>query len=159
MVWSYDWKIGFSGSHRVEHWGEEADSIITVSEGGTVETPAGTFDDCLLVKVDSGIAAFNKYMLGTKKYYFAPGVGIVKFVTHYGDEPISFVLTDYDGTGDGFFPVADGLWRRMECSEIREDCRTFIEVRFAVDGETAVMIVDQCADQDSNSPTPIKFAQ
>ena len=95
-------------------------------------------------------------MFGVKEYYYAPGVGLVKFVTYYDNEPIEFALTGYSGTGDGFFPVADGMFLRYEPLRLRDDLHVWVETTFSVEGDDAMVIIAQCATQDRNAPNKVK---
>lgn len=158
-VWSDEWVPGYDGTVHVDHWGESADNTVTVSEAGTVGTPAGTFGNCICVKIDSGIHAFIDYMFGVKEYYYAPGVGLIRYVTYYGEEPIEFVLTEYQGEGEGYFPLTDGAFRRMEVFGLRDDCHVWVEMTYSVEGDDAVVFVNQCATQDKDSPDPVNLAQ
>ncbi len=54
-------------------------------------------------------------MSGWSDYWFAEGVGIVKYTHPINDEKdVLWQLTDYRGEGKGYFPIEDGLWRHYE---------------------------------------------
>ena len=72
-----------------------ADVTIEVSDGGSVTTSAGTFDDCIKVTLDCELKDkphdryyFDNYQYtwcGKKEFYYAKGVGLVKFDYTWGD--------------------------------------------------------------------------
>ena len=153
-IWSDKWTPGYKGEHHTSHWGEEADNTFEVKNGGAVETPAGTFENCILVELKSENNGNLRYLHGKKEYYYAPGIGIVKFVTYYGGEnderfeKIKFMLTKYDGVGEGYFPIENGLFRRMEPLPMPEGCDISVETTITVDDDAAVIFIDQCATKE-----------
>ena len=153
-IWSDKWAPGYKGEHHTSHWGEEADNTFEVKDGGTVVTPAGIFENCILVELVSENNGIHRYLHGKKKYYYAPGIGIVKFVTYYGGEndesfeKIEFLLTKYDGVGEGYFPIANGLFRRLEPVPMPEGCDISAESTITVDDDAAVFFIDQRATKD-----------
>lgn len=116
-IWSDEWQIGTSpiveyiiGAHNIK-------TQIVCEDGGTVKTKAGTFKNCLKLCLNSeGFEDLIFYITGKKVYYFAEGIGIVKTENEYfnGAKIAVYELTEYEGTGKGYMPMADGLFRRYE---------------------------------------------
>ncbi|MBQ8401119.1 MAG: sigma-70 family RNA polymerase sigma factor [Clostridia bacterium] len=97
-LWDPRWAPGFM-EERVLDYSDKAVLKISAEEGGTVTTPAGTFENCLHLVIDGevdGVAHDYSYYFyshtycGHKEYWFAPGVGVVRFVCDWG----GFVKTD-----------------------------------------------------------------
>lgn len=90
-LWSDKWVPGYT-EERAHPWDDDAKIRITVDEGGSVETPAGTFDDTVHVTVDCGDCDNPEYFFyfysnthhGRKEYWFARGVGVVRFRCTWG---------------------------------------------------------------------------
>lgn len=144
--WSDEW---VSGYHAEGEWTEYDYSKVhwklDVSEAGTVETAAGKFGGCLCVAIWSDIGVGLKYMAGCKEYYYAPGVGIVKYVTHFSEdgepeEALPYELTEYRGTGEGFFPIEDGMFRHYEAIGIGQGCTASLELSYSVEGDNDIVI-------------------
>jgi hypothetical protein len=92
---------------------------ITVEHLDVVEVAAGRFEDCLKVNFDikgNDGAGWNNFLKGKKEYYYAKGIGLIKGVHYFKDDTVipNYELTYYEGTGDGYMPVKDGLFRRYE---------------------------------------------
>ena len=60
------------------------------------------------------------YGNGKKHYWFAPGVGVVRFETDFwgGTKTSVWELVTYRGQGEGYFPMVGGLFRRYEPIDI-----------------------------------------
>jgi RNA polymerase sigma factor, sigma-70 family len=85
---------------------------ITVTQGGTIITKAGTFTDCLKVEFINEREGMDKdYAYGKKTYWFAPDVGVVKLDCEWGDTLSSVCeLSEYNSvstTGE-YMPVYIG---------------------------------------------------
>ena len=81
----------------------------------TVETALGTFANCLHLRTRTNHKDGPgwAYMSSDKDYYFAPGIGLVRvvtYVTSYEDFRI-FDLTAYEGRGEGYMPILEGMER------------------------------------------------
>jgi hypothetical protein len=102
---------------------------VTVEKAGKIETAAGKFEDILKIALDAAVphkteprseVGFSWPELasrqGKKEYYFAKGIGIVKCVNYLkgGEIAANYELTSYEGTGEGYMPVKDGLTRCYE---------------------------------------------
>lgn len=89
-------------------------SDVKVKSVGKVKTKAGDFENCIKLEVNA-VARKWWYMVGRKDYYFAKGVGLIRYVSHYDHiKDLNYDLTSYVGTGDGYFPIDDGLVRTYE---------------------------------------------
>lgn len=97
-LWDDCWVPGYVG----EYVANNTDTVtmhMRVEDGGTVETPAGTFPDCRHLILDGEVDGvehdYNYYFYshtycGHKEFWFAPGVGVVRFICDWG----GFVQTD-----------------------------------------------------------------
>jgi len=97
-LWDERWVPGFT-EERIIDYSDKAVMHISVEEGGTVVTPSGTYENCLHLIVEGevdGVAHEYTYYFyshthcGRKDFWFAPGVGVVRFVCDWG----GFVKTD-----------------------------------------------------------------
>ena len=93
---------GYTEEHP--HSWKNATIKLAVTDGGRVETPAGVFEStvCLTVKAGDTDAPrdtdyfFRNTEMGTKRFWFAPGVGVVRFTCDWGRHISSdCVLTAY----------------------------------------------------------------
>ena len=103
----------------------------TVLDDETVVTPAGTFENCRHISFDLD---FNDYFGGKSECWYAEGIGFVKF-THKIDDNTTAVwqLTEYQGMGEGYFPISDGLYRKYEPDTIGNGYRASLEYTFDSD--------------------------
>ena len=116
-IWSDEWRIGASPIVEYTRLDQIIKTQITCTDGGTVTTKAGTFENCLKLCLDiGGMTDGWSYRGGNKVYYFADGIGIVRVENEYcsGTRTGIYELTAYEGKGDGFMPMADGLMRRYD---------------------------------------------
>lgn len=159
-VWDDDWKPGYSGEKISYKYGEKITAAIHCEDGGAVTTAAGTFENCLKVTVDfSGFSESLNYMNGKKEYLFAKGIGIVKCIHHIGWAV--YELTDYEGTGEGYMPLEDGISRHYEGVDFPDGMRGSVDFVCATDDlGQLIMIVDQLGQQSredwNNSDQPEK---
>jgi hypothetical protein len=116
-VWDDKWTSGYS--EVVEFRGVPIH--LTVSESGTVKTKAGVFEDCLKLTITSEKDDLreNYYFedhlsntwCGIKEYWFARGVGIVKFYSTWGKSLCaSLELSEYNvsAADESYIPVYIG---------------------------------------------------
>ena len=119
-LWDRKWVPGYREEKMTS---DGLPLVFTVEDGGTVTVPAGTFDHCrkitILVKkpeeksdhwyFEDGYAHVHA---GLKEYWFAPGVGVVKSVSTWGEEcEAECVLVSYSTPAaqeDDYFPVEIG---------------------------------------------------
>ncbi len=117
-VWSDQWVPGFSTVKELYDYNDElVRTVLTCEDAGTVRVACGEFEDCIKVAIDtSGNLLYRDYYAGKKTYIFAKGVGIIRFESRYAENAFCAVyeLTEYAGTGDGYFPLEDGLHRHYE---------------------------------------------
>ena len=131
-LWSEKWVPGYT-EERAHSWDENVKVRITVDEGGTVETPAGTFEDTIHVTVDCGDCANPEYFFyfynnthhGRKEFWFARGVGPVRFKCTWGDKlSTDAPLTKYHviSRADEMMPVHIGnSWQYDEATLTSEN--------------------------------------
>lgn len=88
----------------------------------SVVTKAGQFENGLELTVDvQGCGSGVEYRGGKKIYNFAPQIGLVRIVNHYGSgQKTVYELTDYIGTGEGYMPMQEGLWRRYDALDLSD---------------------------------------
>ena len=143
-MWSDEWQDGYHYDERKS--GRYVTKNFNVKGGETVVTPAGTFENCLQVSFD--YEAWG-YFSGRSEYLFADGVGIVRFEHPYGDgKSAVWQLTEYKGTGEGFFPTNDGLFRRYEAEALSDGWHGSVEYTFDEDESSGVMLKDALGTQD-----------
>jgi hypothetical protein len=92
-----------------------------LSDNETVTTPAGTFNNCRLIRMetkdtdktkseDEKVLRLNQFMLGVREVWYAPGVGMVKLRVETEDRSYTCVLKEYsiqNRTKD-YLPLAIG---------------------------------------------------
>ncbi|MCL1794414.1 MAG: sigma-70 family RNA polymerase sigma factor [Oscillospiraceae bacterium] len=115
-IWSDEWKPGAKMTMKGNDWFKPVTDI-TVEHLDSVEVAAGRFEDCLKINLDikgNDGAGWNNFLKGKKEYYYAKGIGLVKGVHHFKDDTVvpNYELTYYEGTGEGYMPIKDGLFRR-----------------------------------------------
>ena len=143
-MWSDEWQDGYHYDERKS--GRYVTKNFNVKGGETLVTPAGTFENCLQVSFD--YVAWG-YFSGRSEYLFADGVGIVRFEHPYGDgKSAVWQLTEYKGTGEGFFPTNDGLFRRYEAEALSDGWHGSVEYTFDEDESGGVMLKDALGTQD-----------
>ena len=102
-----------------------------VLEDEAVTTPAGTFENCRHIRFD---LALNSYFGGKSECFYAEGIGIVKFIHRMrGNTAAIWQLTAYRGIGEGFYPIADGLYRKYEPDQIGDGYTAALEYIFDSD--------------------------
>lgn len=149
FLWSEKWKPGYSENYMRDVYGmkDRELSFHFVKGGETVTVPAGTFENCIHIQFDMrGIGNLYTpfgYRGGWADYWFAPGIGLVQhFRLINATYDCYWQLTEYKGTGEGYFPVDDGLFRRYEPADLREGFISSLEVTFISDGSRSYMIYD-----------------
>ena len=77
---------------------------------------ASSFQNVLKLSLDtSGMSDGLDYRGGKKVYYFADGIGVIRTENAYGEGKCAvYELTDYEGRGEGYLPLYDGMMRRYE---------------------------------------------
>jgi len=126
-IWDKKWVPGYREEKTTS---DGLPLVFTVEEGGTVTVPAGTFEHCrkitILVKKPEDKSDhwyfednYSHVDAGRKEYWFAPGVGLVKSVSTWGEEcEAGCVLVSYSvpaAQEDDFYPVEIGnAWEYEE---------------------------------------------
>lgn len=142
-VWSDEWRIGAAPMVEYTRWDRTVKTQITCEDGGTVVTKAGTFEHCFKLCLDiGGMEGGLSYRGGRKAYYFADGVGIVRTENEYcgGAKTAVYELTSYEGTGDGYMPLADGLVRRYDALDLTDGFVGSAEYSFVCDEDGDIVI-------------------
>lgn len=154
-IWSDAWIPGYhlekkqfiySGPMR------KVDLTFDVLDDCTVTVEAGTFEGCRHISLDlRGLEATGwGYRGGKKEYWFAPGVGIVKMTALYKNDTLQDVweLTEYRGTGEGFFPAEDGMFRRYESKFSGNGVHASVEYTFDLEGDEMIIFRNALGNQD-----------
>ena len=151
-VWDDDWEPGYHIEKDIVRWGETEHLVFDVLENESVATAAGEFTDCRHITFTlTGKNGGYGYRGGTMDYWFAPGVGIVKFSRPYGKEKeldCIWELTEYKGTGEGYFPTDDGLFRRYEPTCLNDGWHASVEYTFDADETGTVLFRNALGTQD-----------
>ena len=133
-LWDPAWVPGYTETRRLD---DDKSVTLTVSEGGAITTPAGTFENTLKVtieaeKKDAGDRYYfgNNYQdtdCGLKEYWFARGVGIVRFDCTWKKELSSscvLVSCKLPAADDSYLPVQIGnYWEYDEVNLTAEGYR------------------------------------
>ncbi len=139
-LWNDEWVDGFSEERDVKYYGSHNTHLTLSVTEEDCEIGLGTFKNCRHVSFYlKGLKGGHGYRGGQKDYWFAPGIGIVKFVGLYKKKTLSstWELTEYRGEGakDEYFPSADGLFRRYAPIDLDESLRASVEYTWCADGE------------------------
>ncbi len=142
-IWSDEWRIGASPIVECDRYGDPIKTQITCVDGGTITTKAGTFENCFKLCLDiSGMEGGLSYRGGKKVYYFAEGIGIVRTENEYcdGARTAVYELSSYEGTGNGYMPMADSLVRRYDAIDLTDGFIGGVEYTYvqSVDGNTVI---------------------
>ncbi len=153
-IWSDKWVDGFSFKEKKR--GKITIKNFEVKSGETIETPTGVFENCRHISFElSGYYA--GYFNGKSEYWFADGVGIVKFRHPYADDKITvWNLTEYKGTGEGFFPIDDGLYRCYQPENLGDNWNAKVEFTFDTDETGTVIYRNATGTQDRADYEKIK---
>ena len=140
--WNEEWKPGFQAEIPYSDYDNNQTTVyLSVEEGGTVDTPCGSFENCLKLTFEAEMPGereehyylnwndgYSFHWCGKKEYWFAPGVGIVRHVCTWGNHISSeMVLNSFDVPGsDGkeYMPVHVGTkWEYVETHLTEEGYR------------------------------------
>ncbi len=146
-LWSDEWKIGADTIVEYTLYGEPLKTNISCTDGGTVATKAGIFENCLKISFDvKGMGDGFGYRGGNKEYYFAEGIGIVKVVNELQNlKKATYELISYTGTGEGYMPVSDGLVRKYEAVNLTDGFYASTEYAYVADENGEIVIfADKC---------------
>ncbi|MBQ7500872.1 MAG: hypothetical protein IJT91_08260, partial [Clostridia bacterium] len=167
FLWNEKWIPGYSEKYMRDVYGmkERELDFHFVKYGETVTVPAGTFENCVHIQFDMrGLGDLYTpvgYRGGWADYWFAPGIGLIQ---HYrlinNTFDCCWQLTDYRGTGEGYFPAKDCMWRRYEPADLKQGFISSLELTFAeedgvtymfADGEGSQLIEDQLKEEKERS--------
>ena len=152
-IWSDEWVAGYHTEKDNDYYGTPTKLTLDVLDNEDVSVVAGDFKNCRHVKILwEGLHGGHAYFGGEKHYWFAEGVGIVKadFPLGFSDVDITshWELTEYRGTGEGFFPFDDGLFRRYEPMGLVRGCHGSVEYTFDRDESGTVVFRNATGVQD-----------
>ncbi len=137
------WQPGYRAEETRDYYGTSSLKVrINCEEAGTVTVRAGSFAHCLSVDTYcDGMMESHAYRGGRRTYYFAPGVGLVK-VEIYGrtGSASAYELTSYEGVGEGYLPVEEGMKRRFEDLGLTDGYEGAVEYTYARDCEGTLVI-------------------
>ncbi len=142
-VWSDEWCIGVSPIIEYTKWDRTVKTQITCADGGTITTKAGTFENCFKLCLDiGGMEGGWSYRGGKKVYYFAEGIGIVRTENEYcgGARTAVYEFTSYEGVGEGFMPLADGLVRRYDALGLTDGFVGAAEYTYVADEDGDIVV-------------------
>lgn len=151
FVWSDEWVPGYHIEKDGERWHKGAKVVADVLEDETVTVAAGTFANCRHLRyVASGYENGWGYANSEKHCWYAPGVGIVKVRTVFagGTNEAIYELTDYAGEGEGYFPIADGLYRKYEVLDISDGWHSGVEYTYDTDENSTVIFQNSWGVRD-----------
>lgn len=145
-IWNDEWKPGAKMTMKGKDWFKPITDI-TVEHLDSVEVAAGRFEDCLKLNLDirgKDGAGWNNFLKGKKEYYYAKGIGLIKGVHYFKDNTVvpNYELTSYEGTGEGYMPVKDGLYRRYEAMGLIDGFVGKAEYTFCEDDSGQLKILE-----------------
>lgn len=151
-IWSEAWTPGYHVKQKsADEWWGDTENVFDVLEDEDITLPIGTFKNCRHIRhTTTGFAGGMGYYNGTKDYWFALGIGMVKFSSTYKNDTLQtiWVLTDYQGTGNGYFPTEDGLVRKYEPTELGNGWHGAVEYTFDTDETGTVLFRNGLGTQD-----------
>lgn len=142
-IWSDEWCVGATPIIEYTKWSRDVRTQITCENGGTITTKAGTFENCFKLCLDiGGMEGGWSYRGGKKVYYFAEGIGIVRTENEYcsGARTAVYELTSYEGVGEGFMPLADGLVRRYDALNLTDGFVGAVEYAYVADEDGDIVV-------------------
>lgn len=152
-VWSDEWIPGYRREVELTpengYYGYTNGKLaFEVLDDEPTETPAGRFDSCRHIKysihADKGRVW---YFMGDFELWYADGVGLVK-LSRPLKTPNVWHLTEYIGTGEGYFPTEDGLFRRYEPETLGEGLHASVEYTTVADEEGVTIFRNALGTQD-----------
>ena len=150
-IWSDKWIPGYHQDEDKKYWGTPCHIVFDVLDDETVTVPAGEFHNCRHISYDyTGLRDGYAYRGGNKEYWFAPGIGIVKMRGLYWKDTKEAIweLTEYRGTGKGYFPTDDALFRRYEPQNLGNGWHGSVEYTFDKNEATTILLRNARGSQD-----------
>lgn len=155
-LWSDEWKIGNDSVVEYILYDHLPLKVkISCTDGGSITTKAGTFENCLKISFDiSGMDESHSYRGGKKEYYFADGIGIIKVVNELENlKTATYELCSYEGKGEGYMPFSDGLVRKYEAVDLTDGFYASSEYTYIEDENgDLVIFADKCGIKNLFSP-------
>ena len=153
LIWSEEWVPGYRFEKDSQKAGYAVHVTFEVLEDEDITIGLGEFKNCrhILLHVDGLKGTGYSYRGGYMNYWYAPGVGIVKFTRKFKPEHdfvCTWELTDYRGTGEGYFPVGDGFFRRYEPLGLVNGWHGSVEYTFDEDESGMVVFRNALGTQD-----------
>lgn len=145
-VWDDKFAVGYR--HEDETDGIKTEIEVTEEK---VEIGLGVFDGCRHIKVsEDGYRRGLSYLNGVADYWFAPNVGMVRFSfsDKDGKSVTVWELTESRGSGSGFFPVEDGMFRKYEPTVLGDGWHASVEYVFDRDEYGTVIFRNALGTQE-----------
>ena len=101
------------------------------------------------------MSAGTEYRAGKIYYYFAHGIGIVRMEKPYFSDIKTAVydLTEYEGVGEGYMPLCNGMMRRYEAQNLTDGYVGSTVYTYVADEDGDIVIfADQCGIREIGSP-------
>ena len=150
-IWDDKWIVGYDEEERKDN-GEV--QHLSVSDGGIVAVKAGIFENCLKLTLSlektidnpNYYADDNAWHCGTKEFWCAPGVGIVKIECAWGNMLTSnteLVSCSLPAGGGGYFPIHIGnkwLYEEINLTSENYICSTTLEIASGADNKYLVCV-------------------
>jgi len=156
-IWSDEWRVGATPTVEYTLYGSyNVKTKILCESSEPITTKAGVFNNCLKITFDiEGLTDGLSYMGGKNIYYFADGIGVVRFehVLANGIMNAVYDLTSYKGEGEGYMPLADGLERHYDAVGLTDGYEGAADYIFVKDenGNT-VILGDRTGIRNIQSP-------
>ena len=115
-AWDTRWKPGYTETKPYE----DNEIQISVENAESLTVKAGTFHNCLKLTIslekpsDDPKYYYANWHYGTKEYWYAPGVGVIKFICTWGNfiqsdtELLSYQLPAVSPTDKNYLPIHIG---------------------------------------------------
>ncbi len=150
-AWSDNWVPGYEEKEEVSDSGKKLKYSLKVLEEETVTTKACEFKNCRHIRIEERSRnLYGGYMNGIREFWFAPEIGIVKYLRKYKNDALDAIweLTEYKGRGQGYFPVEDALFRRYEPQNLTNGWHGSVEYTFDKDETDAVIFKNTLGTRD-----------
>ncbi len=150
--WNEEWIPGYKKQAKT-NIRDGARYVLEVLDDETVETACGTFENCRHIQYElTGMEEHGwQFMGGKKDIWYAEGIGIVKFRTDYWyDRSLhcEWELKEYRETGEGYFPVIDGGYRKYAPVTIGDGWHAGVEHTYDIDENGAIIIINVLGTRD-----------
>lgn len=152
-LWSDKWVPGAEYTVTQKYFENLITTKIICTEAEeAVSTQAGHFENCFKLTIHvSGCGSGVEYRGGTKEYFFAPEVGLVRVINYYRDneKKTTYDLTAYRGVGKGYMPMSAGMVRRYEATDLTDGFIAWTEYAYEEnDFGILTVITNRCGVRD-----------